>query len=195
MLEETKKLTPEQQSLIESNIGIARMAAWKYHKICKQYGMEWDDVFSIACMGLMKAARSFDPARSKPSTYLSYGCETALLMELRRCRSVSRSTFKTVSIESVMYREENHGSSELTFADTLKSDEPTPEATVMFKISTAQAWKTIKTSTSRTQRCMLLLRMNGMKQSDIAMKLGCSQAHVSRTLARIRGCVTEALAS
>lgn len=64
MNSETGRLTDFQRQLAESHIGLARRIAWKYLKACERLGMDWDDVFSIACMGLMRAVRTFDPEKS-----------------------------------------------------------------------------------------------------------------------------------
>lgn len=52
--------------LVEENLGLVRMAVKKY----RGFGVEEEDLIQIGSMGLIKAARDFDPAREiKFSTY------------------------------------------------------------------------------------------------------------------------------
>lgn len=68
---EYKTIVEDTPEFIESNLKLV-------HKMCNKYrrwinstpGIEYDDVFSIGCMGLIKAVRKFDPSFGvKFSTY------------------------------------------------------------------------------------------------------------------------------
>lgn len=187
------RLTDEQRALVEANIGLAAMVAWKYRTSCAQYGMDWDDVFSIACLGLMRAARSFNPEVSKPSTYLTIGCETAVCEELRKHKTKSRSTYLTISIEDVLCVDgQGH---ELTLADVLKSEEPTIEETVLSRLAVEQLPTVLGARASATEKDVLLRRINGMKQREIAEALCLSQSYVSRILTGIKNKIQRTLAA
>lgn len=188
-----ERLTEEQRSLVEENIGLAKRIAWKYQTTCAQYGMEWDDVFSIACLGLMRAARSFDPSKSRAATYLTYGCETEVLQELRRQRAESRSAFATVSLQEVCGRDrQGH---ELRLEDTLPSDVPGTEEAALSACMETKIQAMLERKTTPMQKRVLMLRMSGLSQKEVAQKIGCSQTHVSRILSKIRRRVMEELAS
>lgn len=59
-------MTTENSDFINSNLGLARSCAARY--IGK--GMEYDELYQTACVGLIKAAKGFDEARGvKFSTY------------------------------------------------------------------------------------------------------------------------------
>lgn len=120
-----EKLTDTQRELVEANLGLARMAAWKYRESCARVGIDFDDAFSIACLGLMNGVRHYDPSSSKPGTYLMRGCELAILMELRRHRASTRCTAMIISVETPI-RTDNDGNM-LTIADTLVSTGPEME--------------------------------------------------------------------
>jgi len=55
--------TPEE--FIEQNMGLAQKVVWRYvHAIkSRPSGFEMDDIFGIACYGLIKAYLAFDPTR------------------------------------------------------------------------------------------------------------------------------------
>lgn len=188
-----ERLTDAQRTLVEENIGLAKRIAWKYHAVCAPYGMDWNDVFSIACLGLMRAARSFDPEKSRPATYLTFGCETEVLMELRRHRRVARSAFMTVSLQEICgYDRQGH---EMHIEDTLKSDAPTPEDAAVDACVEELVQLMLAHKATPKQKRVLFLRMNGLSQKEIAQTLGCSQAWVSRILSKLRRYVTKELAS
>ena len=79
-------LTESKRRLVEQNIGLAGCAAVRFRRIGKTVGLELDDLFSIACMGLVYGAQRYDPAVSRPGTYLYDCCQWMLLTELRHRR-------------------------------------------------------------------------------------------------------------
>lgn len=174
MSRQAMRLTETQRELVESNMGLAGMIAKKYWVKATQYGMDYDDVFSVACLGLMRAARTYDPKLSRPSTYLTYGCETAVQAELRKNISKSRSAYQTVSIENVLT------------ANALESMEPSPEEAILSNIAVAQIYKTVINKVSERDRQVLLMRIQGMTQYEIADAIGKTQGHVSRILNKIK---------
>lgn len=191
--EQKERLTDAQRTLVEENIGLAKRIAWKYCALCAQYGMDWNDVFSIACLGLMRASRSFDPERSRPSTYLTFCCETEVLQELRRQRSKSRNAFRTVSMQEVCGR--NRRGDELYIEDMLVSGEPTPEDAVLDRCLEERVQSALEHKTTPKQKRVLSLRMQGLSQNEIARTVGCSQTHVSRIMSQIRRRVMEEIVS
>lgn len=70
-------LSSEQQALVLGNLGLANFWAGKYVRL----GMEAEDLQQVACMGLVKAAKRFDPDREVAfSTYAT----ATVIGELRR---------------------------------------------------------------------------------------------------------------
>lgn len=193
MKECSMKLTDAQLKLVESNIGLARSVAWKRLKDYARFGMDWDDVFSVACVGLMRAVRTFNPEKSRASTYLTYGCESELSNEMRKQHARFRSAFITVPIDEVCLRD-RYGN-ELRIADTLVSNMPTPEEVMLMSCSQRQIQHVLKNDFPHREYLILLRYMNGATQRDIAHMFGCSQAHVSRTITRMRKRVKEELAA
>ena len=191
--ESNERLTDAQRLLVEENLGLARRTAWKYNASCARHGMDWEDVFSIACLGLIRAARKFDPSQGKASTYLIHGCELAVLMELRRCNDASHSAFLTVSIDEIKW--DDGAGHVVTLSDMLPSDEPTPDETVLSKVSVAQIQDVIKYHLTQEEKRVLHLKMAGVSQKEIARSVGHAQSWASRVLCRIQRRVREVLAS
>lgn len=188
-----ERLTDEQRMLVEENIGLARKAAWKYKASCARYGMDWDDAFSIACLGLVRAARSVDPAKGKPSTYLFYGCETELLMELRRRRSTAHSAFETVSLQEPCGR--NPDGNEITYADVLEAEGPGVDEAAIGRCTEARMLAVLERKATPTQKRILWMHMQGMPQWQIGEFFGHGQVWACRQLAACRKIVMEEMAS
>lgn len=186
------RLTDSERALVESNIGLARRVAWKCFKNFARYGMDWDDVYSVCCLGLMRAARTFDPEKSKPSTYLAYGCKSELQMEMRRQRARSRSAFTTVSLQETLghsrYGTEQH------IEEMLVSSDPIPEDAVIGAETEAHLKRVIQSMRGTKKGRALTLKANGKTQPEIARILGCSQPQVSRMLSSMRKLMMEELA-
>ncbi len=117
----------ERDRFIESNLGLV-------HSCCRKFtgkGIEYDDLYSSGCMGLVKAADSFDPERGVCfSTY----AVPVILGEMRRlfrdggAVKVSRS-LKELSLK-VLRRQEELSSKlgrEATVAEIARSLEVDPE--------------------------------------------------------------------
>lgn len=193
MNEKTTMLTDEQRILVEQNLGVARWVAWKYYRAYAQYGMDWDDVYSTACMGLMHAVRTFDPQKSKNTSYLLHACRHSLLTVERKQSAKSRSAFETVHLQDACAR--NQRGEELRIEDILPSNEPTPEETMITCDTIAEIRHILRSIDDKRGKCALALRMNGLSQEAIAKRLGLSQTYVSKILSRMRTRITRGIAS
>lgn len=171
-------LTDEQRRLVEENVGLARRAAWKYRKSCALYGMDWDDAYSIACLGLIQAALTYDPEKGAPTTYLTCGCESQILRELRRYRVEKRAKMRTVSLDAPIY---DCGNGAPILGETLAAEGLGVEEEVLSKISAYE----IVNGLSSTDRAIFDMRMAGKKQKDIARRLSCTQSGISRRLKKM----------
>lgn len=77
------RLTDEQQRLVEANLGLARLAAARVERRMTAVGKgrRWtfEELTSAATLGLIRAARGFDPSRgTRFSTYATACCMTAV---------------------------------------------------------------------------------------------------------------------
>ena len=183
-----EKLTDTQREIVEANLGLARMAAWKFRDSCAKVGIDWDDAYSIACMGLMKAARLYDPTLSRPSVYLTRGCETAIMMELRRYRQPSRCVTLTTYLSAPVSRDKE--GNELTLEDILEAPGPAVDDECCTTILIDKAMQRI----TPRQREILCLMQEGLNQHEIGRIIGCSQSYVSRLMNACKKRIQEAIA-
>jgi hypothetical protein len=65
--------TAHSEDLITRNLGLARQAAWRYHR---RTGQPYDDLEAIAYVGLIRGCRRYDPDRLNPNTGKPYALST-----------------------------------------------------------------------------------------------------------------------
>ena len=78
-----------RNELVEKNIKLAYFVAARFQNC----GIEYEDLVSICFLGLIKAADTYNPERSKFSSYAYRVMENEVLQEIRRvkrrvCRTV-----------------------------------------------------------------------------------------------------------
>ncbi|MEH7114516.1 sigma-70 family RNA polymerase sigma factor [Neobacillus niacini] len=75
----------EKNSLVENNIGLAAHIAHKYYMTLtpKSYFV-FDDIFQEACIGLLKASRTFKEDKGKFSTYAGKCIANEILQYIRK---------------------------------------------------------------------------------------------------------------
>lgn len=61
-------LTPEEQKLVEDNIGLAKSYAHRWNAIGANYDNE-DDIYQCAMIGLMRSVKTWDPSMASLATY------------------------------------------------------------------------------------------------------------------------------
>lgn len=90
-------LTPEQQERVTSELPLVNRITWK---IMRKLGrsIEYDDIHSIGVIGLIDAARRFDPARNVPfGSFASHRILGEILDHLRAVDPMSRHQRKRVN--------------------------------------------------------------------------------------------------
>ena len=172
-----KALTEAQRHLVEQNIGLAGYAAARFRGSGRAAGLEWEDLFSIACMGLVYGARLYDPAISRPSTYLYNCCRGMLLDELRRSRCECRAG-TVYSLDRVV----RLGDDDADTLGELLPDKTNVEEEALANITMQQI---LELATSR-ERIVAMMRVRGATQVEIAQALGVTQATVSRAVSSLR---------
>ncbi|MEI7058157.1 sigma-70 family RNA polymerase sigma factor [Nocardioides sp. CCNWLW239] len=149
-----------QQDLVVRHLPVARSLAARY----TGRGVEVDDLRQAARIGLVKAARRYDPAQGE---FLSYAVPMAT-GEIRHCfRELDRSV--------------RPGRDDDSLIEQLSEPDPgfdRAEARMLVE----QAMGDL----GETDRMILQLRfVDGLSQSEIGDRIGATQAQVSRSLARI----------
>ena len=67
--------TEASEALIEANLGLARQAAWRFHR---KTGQPYDDLEAVAYVGLIRGCRRYDPERVNPGSGRPYAISTAV---------------------------------------------------------------------------------------------------------------------
>lgn len=68
--------TKHSEALVEANLGLARQAAWKFHR---KTGQPYDDLEAIAFVGLIRGCRRYDPERVNPASGRPYALSTIVV--------------------------------------------------------------------------------------------------------------------
>ena len=159
--QEASPLPPlQQEDLVVSHLPVARSLAARY----SGRGVEADDLRQAAHMGLVKAARRYDPAEGE---FLAYAVPMAK-GEIRHCfRDLARCV-------------RPHGADDELLE---QMGEPDPgfdraEARVVVAAATGDLHET-------DLRILRLRFVDGLSQAEIGERIGATQAQVSRALARI----------
>ena len=162
--QEASPLPPfQQEDLVVSHLPVARSLAARY----SGRGVEADDLRQAAHMGLVKAARRYDPAQGE---FLSYAVPMAK-GEMRRCfRDLVRCVPPQRVDDGVDSLVEQLGEADPGFDQA--------EARVLVG----------KAIGGLRETDLLILRLrfvDGLSQAEIGEQIGATQAQVSRALARI----------
>lgn len=65
--------TATSEELVAANLGLARQAAWRFHK---RTGQPYDDLEAVAYVGLIRGCRRYDPERVNPANGKPYALST-----------------------------------------------------------------------------------------------------------------------
>jgi len=177
-------LTPEQRQLVEDNINFAYYMAQKLHR--KVY-MEYEELVSACLEGLVKAARDYDPDKSKFTTFATIAITHAALNQDRVWRKKS----KELHLEDTLNVDDG-----LNWEQSFSNRERPLDDTIISPIEAGQIIKSAAATMKKQDRDILsLLFVNpALTQLELGKQLGCSQVQVSRRLAVIRNAIQEQIA-
>ena len=170
-----------REVLIKHNM---RLVGFIVSKKFSQTKIEYEDLFSVGCYGLIKGVDSFDPKKPvKLATYLSVCITNEILMELRRTNKGSK--FTIVSMQDLAYSKDD--GSGLTNEEMI-ADEENVEDLVVGKMENKHLLSKVnlyleKAGEKKKKIIEKTFGINGEekeKQEDIAKSVGCSQCNVSR---------------
>ena len=134
-------------------------------------GLENDDLYQEGMLGFVSAVYSFDDSREVLfSTYAS-------TVYTRRMLSAIRKSNNNIPLQSYVSIDDEK---------ELFSDVPSPEETFLFaeKIDEINAY--VEENFSKTEKKVFKLSVLGLKYSEIAEILDCSEKSVDNTIQRIR---------
>ncbi|MEJ8546612.1 sigma-70 family RNA polymerase sigma factor [Brevibacillus borstelensis] len=141
------------------------------HFILKKYyppaGLDYDDLFQIGCIGLVKAAKKFDPSLGYQfTTYAGGWVEN----EIRKIIRSQRATKRTGDVFSMDWAGDEEEGSLADLLANYDSVEGEVEAKWLFS------------ELIRQEPAITVLALQGYNQTEIGRKLGISQVHVSRKM-------------
>ena len=166
---------PDRSERISSNLGLARSCVNRY--IGK--GIDYDDLYQTACVGLVKAVDSFKAeAGTRFATYAARCIQNEILMHFR----AEKKHTSEVSMNDTI--DVDRDGNPLTYMDVISSDECLSEE-VFRSVEAEQAMKYVREKLDARERQVVVMRfgLNGhppMTQRDVAVKLGISRSYVSR---------------
>ena len=164
-----------RNTLIEHNLRLVVYIAKKF----ESSGVGIEDLISIGTIGLIKAVRSFRPAKNiRLATYASRCIENEILMYLRKCAGRRAE----ISIDEPLSTDGE--GNDLHLSDVIGSD----GESVYRQLETDEDRKTVAEALAKLsprEREIIELRfgMNGRKehtQKEVADLLGISQSYISR---------------
>ena len=137
--------------------------------------MEYEDLYQIACIGLLKAIKSYDTSKNiKFNSYMYNVVKNEILMSLRNNNTMKNSNMEEVSTET-------QTTDDLTVMDTLKSD-VNIEDEYLIKEEYRELYKLIDKYYSKNEmkKNVMYALLREEKQIDVAEKYGISRAYVNK---------------
>ena len=137
--------------------------------------MEYEDLYQVACIGLLKAIKSYDTSKNiKFNSYMYNVVKNEILMTLRNNNTMKNSNMEEVSTEA-------QTTDDLTVMDTLKSD-VNIEDEYLIKEEYRELYELIDKYYSKNEmkRNVMYALLREEKQMDVAEKYGISRAYVNK---------------
>lgn len=166
--------------LAERNIRLALVAA----NLFKNTRIPSEDLFSIACMGLVKAAQRFQPDRGAAfSTFAIPVMKNEILLELRR---MNKSVPASVSLNDLVAI----GNDECELGELIQDGESNVWDHVLVEELLQKIESAIYQQKEKNRRIIFCF-LDGIKQPENARINGVSQPQVSRVIKRFKNSVME----
>lgn len=167
---DNRSISKEQEELILENQGLVGHVAKKFDNVGDYYEM-----FSVGELGLIKAALTYDKSKKiKFATYAVICIQNEILMFLKK----EKNRAKEVSLELPVIR--NEQGNEITIGEIIPSSETYFTEKIEDKEIVEQYINIILNLLKSRERLLMLYKISGMRQRNIAEKLDISQCHVSR---------------
>ena len=137
--------------------------------------MEYEDLYQVACIGLLKAIKSYYTSKNiKFNSYMYNVVKNEILMTLRNDNTMKNSNMEEVSTEA-------QTTDDLTVMDTLKSD-INIEDEYLIKEEYRELYELIDKYYSKNEmkKNVMYALLREEKQIDVAEKYGISRAYVNK---------------
>lgn len=165
------------ESEIEQHFGLVNFTLKKYIPLQGRQSADFEDLQQIGKIELLKAIRRYDPNKGAFTTYAVYCIRFGVWKYLQRKRKDGLKVPRTVGAENiqVLSIDQPIGEGEITLLDIFSTDDDLTEIQVDEFVQ----------SLPDRERKLLLYRLEGASQKEIAKEMGISQTHISRLLKRI----------
>ena len=168
-----------KDKLIESYLPMVR-------KICndvynESYHIDIDDMFQTGCVGLVKAANSFDPSKNFSFTSYAYRVvKNEIFYMYRIIRTRNKADMYAISLDQ-KYTVDNNKDEDVTLGDMM----PARMDTLDEAITHTNYNRFIQSMTKREQQIWKLYEL-GANQRKIARMMNLSQSYVSILLKKLK---------
>lgn len=148
----------------------------------RDIGMEYDDIISLASIGLVKAYNTYDASKGFKFLALATMCmQNEILKEFRRFKR--KFGYDPISLDETYYSNEDGKS--LSYIDTLVDESMGAEEKVIIKETSDNLIKVINKLDDYDRKIIKLYYFDKKAMHVIGKEMGCSQVQVSRLNARI----------
>lgn len=165
-----------RKRLIEGNMRLAIKIANSFSNT----RIDQDDLRSIAFIGLIRAADTFDPHKGiKFTAYMTTVVKNEIRLELRKVVKERAE----VPLDAVLMRDEKTGE-EVLLSDTIAGSEFEEEYRQYQIVN--EVMRGLQEVNNERDKKILMLRMNDYKQEEIANIVNMSQAMISRIVSMFK---------
>lgn len=164
-------IQPNTDNFIEQNFGLV-------HSVCHKFTGEYDDLFQIGCIGLIKAVRTFNPSHGTAfSSYAVPIIRNEILTSFRKKRIMP------ISLDEPIGEDEKGNT--MTLYDTLASDKDV-EADIINKAEMSEKLSVLTSLMSPRYLVVLSGYLSGKRQLEISKETGLSRQYVNKLIMEIR---------
>ena len=180
-------LTAAQCTLVEENLGLVSYAM---NKVPVYRFDSREDAFQIGSIGLMKAARSYDPNKNTLFPTYAMTCITNELRMALRHINVSNPSGRTCSYDTPLT---NSNGESFSLLDLIPSFDEQPDERYISRETLTRVIAALK-GMEDPDACQIIgMIVRNCRQEEIAAVLGITQSAVSRKLRKIRSALQEAI--
>ena len=185
----TYTLTDEQKKLVEDNIPLAYFLAKKIN----HPHIEYDDAVQLALLGFCKAARLYDPEKSKFITLASLAAHHTIQMEERKyMNEVAKRIHSGRSLDSNVF-EHGCGDGFSPFHEIIPDPRQDTYRQAEARIALERVDSFMRSLSNRDRAVFNYHVLSDMTQQEIADRTGLSQSYVSRVIRRLMSRVNSIL--
>ena len=152
-------------TLPEDNLKLAHMRANYWNKALGTR-IEYEELYSLCCLAMVKCYKTYDPAKAAWSTYACKSMDNEVCMALRKMRNTPVVVF-SLDCPTVFEGDE--------LTESAIGDEDSA-----LELADVEIRQVLQSLPSLQRRVIYLVDFRGLRQDEAALLLGHSQSYVSR---------------